>query len=90
MIFLCQERKQDGDTKTEEINMLSESFAHILRVLIESGCHVDQPDKTFGMTALDLAILNGDVESSAVLTTAGGDPNHFLKMIALKEFYSVS
>ena len=39
------------------------------------------------MTALDLAILNGDVESSAVLAGAGADPNHFLKMIALKEFY---
>ena len=39
------------------------------------------------MTALDLAILNGDVESSAVLTSAGADPNHFLKMLSLKELY---
>jgi len=61
-----------------------ESFVNILRMLIDSGCEIDKTEKTFGMTALDLAILNGDMESAAVLIAAGGDPDHFLKMLSLK------
>ena len=37
------------------------------------------------MTALDMAILFGDVESTAVLASAGGDPFHLLKMFSLTE-----
>ena len=53
-------------------------------MVIEAGCRIDQTEKTFGMTALDLAILNGDVESAAVLISRGGNPDHFVQMLSLK------
>ena len=56
----------------------------ILRILINAGCEIDKTEKTFGMTALDLAILNGDVESAAVLISNGGNPDHFPQMLSLK------
>ncbi len=70
-----------------EVAQLSERFARILRMLIDAGCEVDQIDKTFGLTPLDITMLNGDMESSAVLASAGADPNHLMKMLALKELY---
>ena len=70
-----------------EVSQLSERFARILRMLIDAGCQVDQIDKTFGLTPLDITMLNGDMESSAVLASAGADPNHLMKMLALKELY---
>ncbi len=70
-----------------EVAQLSERFARILRMLIDAGCDVDQIDKTFGLTPLDITMLNGDMESSAVLASAGADPNHLMKMLALKELY---
>ena len=68
---------------------LSERFARILRMLIDAKCEIDGTDWSFGMTALDMAILNGDVESSAVLASAGGDPDHLMKMFALSDLYEV-
>ena len=70
-----------------EVAQLSERFARILRMLIDARCQVDQIDKTFGLTPLDITMLNGDMESSAVLASAGADPNHLMKMLALKELY---
>ena len=40
------------------------------------------------MTALDMAILNGDVESSAILVSRGGDADHLMKMFALNDLYA--
>lgn len=70
-----------------DVAQLSERFAIILRMLIDAGCQVDQIDKTFGLTPLDITMLNGDMESSAVLASAGADPNHLMKMLALKELH---
>ena len=77
----------DERKNRSEVTQLSERFARILRMLIDAGCEVDQIDKTFGLTPLDITMLNGDMESSAVLASAGGDPNHLMKMLALKELY---
>ena len=77
----------DDKQSKSEVAQLSERFARILRMLIDTGCEVDQVDKTFGLTPLDITMLNGDMESSAVLASAGADPNHLMKMLALKELY---
>jgi ankyrin repeat protein len=42
------------------------------------------------MTALDMAILMGDVESTAQLLAAGADPDHLLKLFALTDLYEVT
>lgn len=39
------------------------------------------------MTALDMSILFGDIESAAILASAGGDPFHLLKMFSLSELF---
>ena len=59
----------------------------ILRMLIESACEIDRTERTFGMTALDMAILNGDVESTALLVSYGGDEDHLMKMFASSDLY---
>lgn len=69
------------------INQISDSCSKILRMIIDHGCEIDWVEKTFGMTALDMAILLGDVESTAVLVAAGGDSNHLMKMFALTDLY---
>jgi ankyrin repeat protein len=39
------------------------------------------------MTALDMAILNGDIESAAILTCAGADTKHLLRIFSLSDLY---
>ena len=51
---------------------------------------MDNAESTFGMTALDMAILMGDVESTAQLLAAGADPEHLLKLFALTDLYDVT
>lgn len=70
-----------------DANQISESCSKILRMIIDSGCEIDKMEKTFGMTALDMAILLGDVESTAILVAAGGDSNHLMKMFALTDLH---
>lgn len=70
-----------------EIGLISDSCSKILRMIIDAGCEIDKMEKTFGMTALDMAILLGDVESTAVLVAAGGDASHLVKMFALTDLY---
>ena len=53
-------------------------------------CPVDNTETTFGMTPLDMAILMGDVESTAQLLAAGADPDHLLKLFALTDLYDVT
>jgi len=69
------------------VEMLCDKFSRIVRLLLDSGCKVDITEKTFGMTALDMAILLGDVESTVLLTAAGGDANHLMKLFALSDLY---
>lgn len=42
------------------------------------------------MTALDMAILMGDVESTAQLLAAGADPDHLLKLFGLTDLYETT
>ena len=74
-------------SSANKVAELKERSAQTLRKLIDAGCEVDQTDRIFGMTPLDMAILNGDVESSAVLIAAGADPKHLMKMLALSDLY---
>ena len=53
-------------------------------------CPVDNTESTFGMTPLDMAVLMGDVESTAQLLAAGADPDHLLKLFALTDLYDVT
>lgn len=61
--------------------------ASILRMLVDARCDIDRTDRTFGMTALDMAMLNGDIESTAILVCAGSDVNHLAKMFAVSDLY---
>ena len=51
---------------------------------------MDNTESTFGMTPLDMAVLMGDVESTAQLLAAGADPDHLLKLFALTDLYDVT
>jgi hypothetical protein len=73
--------------KDDEITKLSDKCARIIGMLIDSGCDIDRTERTFGMTALDMAIMNGDVESAAQLVCAGCDSDHLLKMFASSDLY---
>lgn len=79
---------QNRPAVDNEIKEITDRCARVLSMLIQSGCEVDKTENAFGMTALDMAILNGDVESSAQLVAAGGDPDHLMKMFALSDIYA--
>jgi len=74
----------DEDKKVKD---LTDNFARIVRILLDAKCDVAIPEKTFGMTALDMAILMGDVESTVLLTAGGGDSDHLMKLFALSDLY---
>jgi len=48
---------------------------------------VDATEKTFGLTPLDMAILLGDVESTALLVSVGANPDHLMKTFASSQLY---
>ena len=48
---------------------------------------MDATEKTFGLTPLDMAILLGDVESTALLVSVGGNPDHLMKTFASSQLY---
>ena len=73
--------------KQREISDITERCSKILRMIIDAGCEIDKVEKTFGMTALDMAILFGDMESTVILMSAGGDPFHLLKMFSLSDLF---
>ena len=79
---------QNGPESEAEVRDISERCARVLTLLLRAGCEVDRTESAFGMTALDMSILNGDVESSAQLVSAGGDPDHLMKMFALSDIYA--
>ena len=76
-----------GAESSTEISRLIEQYSRILHHLIDAGCCIDQMEKTFGLTALDMAILLGDIESTATLVTAGGDHRHLMKTFASSELF---
>ena len=59
----------------------------VLQRLLEGGCRVDATEKTFGLTPLDMAVLLGDVESTALLVSVGGDTDHLMKTFASSQLY---
>ena len=63
------------------------SCARILKRLINAACRVDLPDRAQNITALDLAILHGDVDSAVLLVKAGADPEHLNKLMAATDLY---
>lgn len=79
--------KQLNTEKDKEVSVLKEKFASILTMIAQAGCDVGLTEKTFGMTALDMAILLEDVESTGHLVAMGADPQHLLKMFALSDLH---
>jgi len=77
----------DSAESSTEISSLIEQYSRILHHLIDAGCCIDKMEKTFGLTALDMAILLGDIESTATLVTAGGDHRHLMKTFASSELF---
>ena len=61
--------------------------SRVLRRLVDGGCRVDATEKTFGLTPLDMAILLGDVESTALLVSVGADPDHLMTTFASSQLY---
>ena len=73
---------------TDDSADLVERCTRIVRMLVDAGCRSEQTERTFGMTPLDMAIVNGDIESAAVLVSvSGADPEHLLKMFALSDLH---
>jgi hypothetical protein len=62
--------------------------ANILRMLIDARADVSRADGTFGMTPLDMAMMSGDIESTAILVCAGSDASHLVKVCAASDLYS--
>ena len=85
-----RDRPPVGETSPEvdhDIADLSIQFAQIVRRLLDAGCEVDKVECAFGLTALDMAMMFGDVESTAMMLAAGGDPDHLLKVLALTDLH---
>lgn len=76
----------DGENDPE-VARINEQCAHVMNLLLQYGCPVNQAEFTSGMTALDMAILNGDVESSTQIVIAGGDPEHLVKVFSLSDLH---
>ena len=71
----------------DEVDELVARCSTVLRRLIDGGCRVDATEMTFGLTPLDMAVLLGDVESTALLVSVGGDPDHLMKTFASSQLY---
>jgi len=70
-----------------QVDGVIERCSRVLQRLIDGGCRVDATEKTFGLTPLDMAILLGDVEATALLVFVGGDPDHLMKTFASSQLY---
>ena len=70
-----------------EVSLLVARCTKILQMIIAAGCEIDKMEKTFGMTALDMAILLSDFESTTVLVSMGSDADHLMKMLALSDLH---
>jgi len=70
-----------------QVDSVVDRCSKVLRRLIDGGCRVDATEKTFGLTPLDMAVLLGDVESTALLVSVGGNPDHLMKTFASSHLY---
>jgi len=70
-----------------DVAALSNRCARIVKFILDAGCDVNKAEYTYGLTALDMAIVMGDVESTVMLLAAGGDPDHLLKLFAMTDLY---
>ena len=70
-----------------QVDSVVDRCSKVLQRLVDGGCRVDATEKTFGLTPLDMAILLGDVESTALLVVVGGDPDHLMKTFASSQLY---
>lgn len=70
-----------------DVAALSNRCARIVKFILDAGCDVNKAEYTYGMTALDMAVVMGDVESTVMLLAAGGDPDHLLKLFAMTDLY---
>ena len=71
-----------------DVRALSDRCAKIVRMILDAGCDVSKTESTFGLTALDMAMLMGDIESTAQLVDAGADPDHLIKLFAMSDLYN--
>jgi len=69
------------------VDAVVDCCSKVLQRLIDGGCRVDATEKTFGLTPLDMAVLLGDVESTAMLVSVGGNPDHLMKTFASSQLY---
>lgn len=70
-----------------DVAALSNRCARIVKFILDAGCDVNKTEFTYGLTAMDMAIVMGDVESTVMLLAAGGDPDHLLKLYAMTDLY---
>ena len=73
--------------RTLQVDELVGRCSTVLRRLVEGGCGVDATERTFGLTPVDMAVLLGDVESTALLVSVGADPGHLMKTFASSQLY---
>ncbi|CAD5120854.1 DgyrCDS9406 [Dimorphilus gyrociliatus] len=77
------------EMESEVVVHINDAYASIVRLLLDAGCPIDGMEETFGMTALDMAVLHGDIQSATQLTASGAQPLHLVRSLALNDLYCV-
>lgn len=77
------------EMESEVVVHINDAYASIIRLLLDAGCPIDGMEETFGMTALDMAVLHGDIQSVTQLTASGAQPLHLVRSLALNDLYCV-
>lgn len=70
-----------------QVEMMCKDFLQAMSRMAQVGCTLDGVEHTFALTPLDIAILNGDMESSALLLSRGANPDHLMATLALSDLY---
>ena len=84
-----QETEPQNLPEEQEIHVedICKNFLASMVQMLQVGCEIEEVEHTFTLTPLDIAILNGDVESAALLLARGANPDHLLSTLALFDLY---
>ena len=82
-----EEPKNLPQEQEEIVNSICQDFLVSMSELVREGCEMEKIEHTFALTPLDIAILNGDVESAALLLSAGADSDHLMATLAFADLY---
>ena len=66
-----------------------ELWVNVVQDILTDPARYDltKTESTYGLTALDLAMICGDVQSTVQLIVAGASPNHLQRLVAMADVY---